>query len=98
MGIRKADSINQRILVIATTYRPTAAVDHLAIRELAEPTHTADRGDAKSKTALFTEDKILLPVFGAGYRLQCLCRPCDSQQKRTIADGFDIVRHLAFKG
>jgi hypothetical protein len=78
--------------------RPNAAVDYLAIRELVEPTHTADHSDAKSKMALFTEDKILLPVFGAGHRLQCLCRPRDSQQKRTIGDGFDIVRDLAFKG
>jgi hypothetical protein len=50
--------------------RPNAAVVYLAIRELVEPTHTADRSDAKSKMALFTEDKILLPVFGAGHRLR----------------------------
>jgi hypothetical protein len=34
----------------------------------------------------------------AVFMQECLCRPRDSQQKRTIGDGFDIVRDLAFKG
>jgi hypothetical protein len=32
---------------------PNAAVDHLAIRELVEPTHTADRSDAKEQDGSF---------------------------------------------